>query len=163
MTKHADDASSGDAKHDALGTWPEAALAPFRKQSQAEFEIDFFDSILARAPAYIDVLRCQGELLSRKGLHERALLIDRRLAELAPTDAVVLYNLACSLSRNEIFDEALVALRRGLENGYDDFEYLELDGDFDGLRADPRFQALVEEFTPSHVVKRRAKKSRKKS
>jgi tetratricopeptide (TPR) repeat protein len=152
---------SEDAKPDAWGAWPEEVLAPLAKRSQSDFEVDFFGSILRRAPDYVDVLRCQGELLSRKGRHVEALDIDRRLARLAPQDAVVLYNLACSLSRNEHCDEALVALRQALETGYDDFEYLELDGDFDLLRADPRFQTLVDEFCPK--PKRRPKRTRRKS
>lgn len=142
---------------DGLGSLPDGALAPFRKQSQAEFEIEFFDSILARAPEYIDVLRSQGELLSRKGHHERALVIDRRLAKLLPQDGVVQYNLACSLARNELADECLVSLRRALERGYDDFEYLDLDADFDAIRADARFTALVDEFRPQPAAKRRSR------
>ncbi|MGC3970814.1 MAG: hypothetical protein QM775_26830 [Pirellulales bacterium] len=117
---------------------------------------------MSDTPDYVDVLRCQGELLSRKGRHTEALDIDRRLARLAPTDSVVLYNLACSLSRNEHFEESLVALRKALELGYDDFEYLELDGDFDSLRSDPRYQSLVEEFSP-RPAKRRTKRQRPKS
>lgn len=142
---------------DGLGSLPDAALAPFRKQSQAEFEIEFFDSILARAPDYIDVLRSQGELLSRKGYHERALVVDRRLAKLLPQDGVVQYNLACSLARNTLADECLVALRRALEHGYDDFEYLDLDADFDVIRGDARFTAVVDEFRPKPTTKRRSR------
>jgi len=142
---------------DGLGSLPDAVLAPFRKQSQAEFEIEFFDSILARNTDYIDVLRCQGELLSRKGYHERALVIDRRLAKLIPYDGVVHYNLACSLARNGLVDECLSSLRRALERGYDDFEYLDLDTDFEAIRNDARFTGLVDEFRPAPATKRRPK------
>ncbi|MBA4019262.1 MAG: hypothetical protein C0483_19020 [Pirellula sp.] len=146
----------------AWGALPDEVLAPFRKQSQSDFEVEFFASILRRDADYVDVLRCQGELLSRKGRHVEALEIDRRLATLAPHDAVVLYNFACSLSRSELLDEAVVVLRRALEHGYDDFEYMELDGDFDALRADPRYVALLAEFCPRPVT-RRTKKQRRKS
>lgn len=142
---------------DGLGSLPDGLLAPFRKQSQAEFEIEFFDSILTRDPEYVDVLRCQGELLSRKGFHERALVIDRRLAKLIPSDGVVHYNLACSLARNGFGDECLGSLRRALERGYDDFEYLDLDTDFESMRNDTRFTALVDEFRPAPAPKRRPK------
>jgi len=150
-------------KPDVLGNLPDRVIDRFRKLSQLDFEISFFDSILRGAPDYVDVLRCQGELLSRKGFHRRALVIDRRLAELLPTDAVVQYNLACSLSRNALYDEALAALRTALVCGYDDFEYLDLDGDFDALRTDARYLTLVAEFRPEPVVKRRTKRTRRKS
>jgi tetratricopeptide (TPR) repeat protein len=150
-------------KNDVLGNLPDRVIDRFRKQSQLDFEISFFDAILRRSPDYVDVLRCQGELLSRKGFHRRALVIDRRLAELMPTDSVVQYNLACSLSRNALYDEAVAVLRVALECGYDDFEYLDLDGDFDALRSDPRYLALVAEYRPEPVAKRRTKRSRRKS
>jgi hypothetical protein len=134
---------------------------PKVKKSQLEFDIEFFDSVLRRAPDYLDVLRCQGELLSRKGLHARALEIDRRLAAALPHDAVVQYNLACSLARNELPADAVAALRRAFERGYDDFEHLDLDQDLESLRTDPRYLAVVDEFRP-RPTPRRAKKSRRK-
>jgi tetratricopeptide (TPR) repeat protein len=124
---------------------PASKNEPFAK-GQLDFDIAFYDRILERDPAYVDVLRCQGELLSRKGLHERALVIDRRLAELLPDDFVVRYNLACSLAVGGHSREAIVALREALEQGYDDFEYLENDGDLDSLREDPAYRALLREY-----------------
>jgi tetratricopeptide (TPR) repeat protein len=125
---------------------PQAAKGePFAK-SQLDFDIAFYDRILRRQPDYIDVLRCQGELLSRKGLHSLALAIDRRLAELLPTDYVIRYNLACSLAMGGYRREAIVALRAALENGYDDFEFLESDSDLDALRDDPAYRALLREY-----------------
>ena len=118
---------------------------PFPK-SQLDFDLAFFGRILNRRPDYVDVLRCQGELLSRKGLHEQALAVDRQLAELLPTDYVVRYNLACSLAMGGHPREAIAALRAALENGYDDFEYLESDSDLDPLRDDPAYRALMREY-----------------
>ena len=151
-----------DVKPEGSGNLlPEIDL-PKVKKSQLDFDLEFFDSILRRAPDYIDVMRCQGELLSRKGLHERALEIDRRLAAALPHDAVVQYNLACSLSCNNLAADAVAALRRAFERGYDDFEHLDLDHDLELLRTDPRYVALLEEFRPRPNPPRRAKKSRRK-
>jgi len=118
---------------------------PFAK-SQLDFDIAFFDRILQRQPDYVDVLRCQGELLSRKGLHNLALVVDRRLVGLLPEDFVVRYNLACSLAQGGYRREAIAALRKALEQGYDDFDYLENDDDLDSLRDDPSFRALLREY-----------------
>lgn len=146
---------------DGLGEIPPSVLAPLRKKSQLDFDIEFFASILHRAPNYVDVLRCQGELLSRKGTHAAALEIDRRLAELLPGDDVVLYNLACSLAQNDLPVEAIATLRTALQNGYDDFEHLDRDADLVPLHDDPTFVALLAEFRPRPVGKRRGKKSRR--
>lgn len=139
-----------------------AAFPPLPKKSQLDFDVEFFASILRRSPDYVDVLRCQGELLSRKGRHVEALEVDRRLAKLLPHDSVVQYNLACSLEQNALREDALAALRRAFERGYDDFEHLELDADLEVLRNDPRYLALVAEFRPPQSPPRRAKKSRNK-
>lgn len=130
---------------------PEGALSQSAKrkiagQNQHDFDLDFFESILRRAPRYVDVLRCQGELLNRKGLHERAVLVDRQLAELLPDDCVVQYNLACSLARIGQREEAIESLRKALKQGYCDFDYLHADGDLDGLRGEPAFERLLQEY-----------------
>ena len=36
--------------------------------------------------------------------------------------------------------------RVALEQGYDDFDYMESDSDLDALREDPAFRALLREF-----------------
>jgi len=155
MPERSDERTQGE-----LGEIPKAVIAPLKK-SQIDFDIDFYGSILDRAPAFIDVLRCQGELLSRKGLHERALDIDRRLAKLLPHDAVVHYNLACSLAQNGFRDEAIAILRRAFERGYDDFQHLDLDTDLAAVRSDPRYVALLEEYRPAPPPPRRKKTRRK--
>ena len=115
-------------------------------QSQLDFEIEFFDKVLQRAPDYLDVLRCQGQLLSRKGLHARALEVDRRLVQLDPQDAVAHYNLGCSLALMGYSKEALQALRQALQQGYNDVDFLESDRDLDSLRDHPEYQELLKEF-----------------
>lgn len=114
--------------------------------SQLDFEIEFFDAILSIEPEYVDVLRCQGELLTRKGLHDRAVDVDRRLARLQPDDCVVHYNFACSLALGNHAREALEELRKAFEKGYDDFTYLETDNDLDNIRDKPEFGALLREY-----------------
>jgi tetratricopeptide (TPR) repeat protein len=128
------------------GAPSQAAIRRLAGQRQLDFDLEFYESILRRAPRYVDVLRCQGELLNRKGLHERAVLVDRQLAELLPQDCVVRYNLACSLARIGRCEEAIESLRKALEQGYRDFDYLHADGDLDALRGEPAFERLLQEY-----------------
>lgn len=127
----------------AAANRPVAAAARLADQSQLDFDIDFFDLVLHRDPEYVDVLRCQGQLLSRKGLHVRAVEIDRRLVRLLPHDGIAHYNLACSLALSQRRREALHELRQALANGYVDLEFLEADGDLDSLRDDPAYAELL--------------------
>jgi tetratricopeptide (TPR) repeat protein len=115
-------------------------------RSQLDFDIEFFDRVLERQANNVDVLRCQGQLLARKGCYARAVEIDRRLVRLVPQDGVAHYNLACSLALIGRRREAIAELRLALEFGYQDFAYLETDRDLDSLRELPAFQALLKRF-----------------
>jgi tetratricopeptide (TPR) repeat protein len=121
----------------------------FGEKTQIDFDIAFYEQILLRNPDYIDVLCLVGELLTRRGFHARALVVDRKLARLLPDDSTVLYNLACSLSLSGLIPEAIVALRTALTKGYSDFEHLELDRDLDNLRDEPEYAELLKEYGSS--------------
>lgn len=123
---------------------PDHVIAELRDKSLLDFSIEFYDRVLAIEPDYVDVLRCQGELLTRKGLHLRALDIDRRLAALRPNEAVVQYNLACSLALVGRRREAVAALRRAVAQGYRDVDFLLADPDLETLRHEPEYRALVD-------------------
>ncbi|HEX4128555.1 MAG TPA: hypothetical protein VHZ24_00845 [Pirellulales bacterium] len=142
--------SDQEAGFDPLGgELPGDKVAALGEQSQLDFDLAFYDAVLRRSPNCLDVLRCQGELLTRKGLHERALVIDRRLVLLLPEEPVVRYNLACSLALNGEPGEAIDELRNALELGYEDLDFLQTDADLDSLRDDPRYQALMRELLSS--------------
>lgn len=136
-------------EHDDQGDEAVTSGAALRERipgNQLDFDINFYDAILERAPNYLDVLRCQGGLLARKGLHERSMEVDRRLVRLVPDDEVARYNLACNLALAGRPAEGLQQLRRALELGYKDFRYLTMDGDLDALREAPGYQELAREF-----------------
>ncbi len=121
-------------------------LARMQAQSQIEFDIEFYQRILERNPRFVDVLRCQGELLTHQGHHLRALEIDRQLAVLRPHDCIIRYNLACSLALAGRLNDSLDELAQALEHGYDDFDHLECDRDLDAIRELPAFAELVQRF-----------------
>ena len=116
------------------------------KQSQLDFELDFFEAILQRNPEFVDVLRVHGNNLTLKGRYSDGLKIDRRLVELRPHDALAHYNLACSYSLLKKIDLSLRALRKAIELGYHDFRYMREDKDLAAARKDPRFRQLLRAF-----------------
>jgi tetratricopeptide (TPR) repeat protein len=111
--------------------------------NQLDFDIDFFERLLARKPDAVEVLRVLAELVSRKGLLQRAVELDRRLVDLLPDDFLARYNLACSLARAGCSDEAIDSLSRAILLGYDDLAHMEADPDLESLRNHPDFLALL--------------------
>lgn len=113
-----------------------------REKDDLDFEIRFYERLVAEKPDFLDALIPLAEVYTRKGFHEKGLEIDRRLAELCRTDPVVHYNLACSLSLTGQNKEAIRALKRAVRLGYRDFTYLRRDPDLKGLQGDPEFQTI---------------------
>ncbi len=68
--------------------------------------------------------------------------MDQQLSRLEPQNPLVFYNLACSYSRNEAFDQAADALHRALALGYRDFKWLARDPDLQRLRQHPLFREI---------------------
>jgi tetratricopeptide (TPR) repeat protein len=117
----------------------------FGTLGQLDFDIDFFEKLLARKPDGVEVLRVLAELVSRKGLVDRAVELDRRIVEQLPDDFLARYNLACSLARAGMADEAIDTLSRAILLGYDDLDHMETDPDLESIRNHPDFLSLLGE------------------
>lgn len=121
-------------------------LARLVEQTQLDFELDFYASVLSRHPAYLDVLRVHGNNLTLKGRYVDGLEVDQKLVALRPADPLAHYNLACSYALLKKTDLSLKVLRRAVELGYRDFRYMREDNDLEAVRRDPRFRQLLREF-----------------
>jgi tetratricopeptide (TPR) repeat protein len=115
-------------------------------EKNLDFEIAFFEKLLEKKPDFIEVLTALGDAYTKKGLYEKGLEMDKRLAELKAGDEVVHYNLACDYSLLKQPELCLKALERAIELGYREFEYIEQDADLDYIRQDPRFRELIAKY-----------------
>jgi adenylate cyclase len=87
-----------------------------------------------------------GQMVQTGHIEEGIAMAERAL-ELAPNDIGVLYNAACCFAQAGLAEKALSTLERRLQQETTIYrEWVEHDADFDGLRADPRFQALLEKM-----------------
>lgn len=112
-------------------------------QETPDFEISFFEGLVQKNPMYVEALIPLAEAYTKRGLYEKGLRIDKRLARLRKHDPVVRYNLACSFALVGKKEEAFLTLKRAVKLGYNEFEYLKKDPDLKSLRGDPRFQSLL--------------------
>jgi serine/threonine protein kinase/tetratricopeptide (TPR) repeat protein len=84
--------------------------------------------------------------LMQLGDSDRALDWARRAHALDPDDSAVLYNVACAYALGGQTEEAIKGLDQAITNGFGHKEWLENDSDFDSIRGDPRFQALLKKL-----------------
>ena len=115
-------------------------------KSQREFEIEFFEGIIARQKDYWEVLSVLGNHYTSVRRYREGLAVDRRLAHLRPYDAIVYYNLACSYCLVGRLIPALEALEKALSLGYRDFVHIMRDSDLTRLRKDKRFRELLSRY-----------------
>ena len=122
---------------------------------QADFELSddnralrdvffgFFERECERHPRNLPALAELAHALTRLGRLEAGLQADLRLMRLVPDNPTVHYNLACSLTLLGKPDEALDALERAIECGYDDAGHMVHDEDLRSLEHEFRFQRMV--------------------
>jgi len=84
-------------------------------------------------------------IMVQVGRHEEGIAMAERALELAPQDISVLYNAACCYARAGETEKALEMLERRLQRAGTIYrEWVENDTDFDELRQDQRFKALLD-------------------
>ena len=66
-----------------------------------------------------------------------------RALQLYPQDASVLINAACFFANDRNKEKALSILELAFSKGYGDIKWISQDPDFDSIRDEPRFKALV--------------------
>jgi hypothetical protein len=113
-----------------------------------QFEIEFYEAIHRRCSDYTEVVSLLGGLYTKVGRITDGLKMDRKLVRLEPTNATAHYNLACSLALCRKRPDALRSLRKAIDLGYDDRDWMEQDPDLEILKADPEFQQLLGQLKP---------------
>jgi tetratricopeptide (TPR) repeat protein len=121
---------------------------PKSKAHDPEFDIRFYESVLRRDPNYAGVVEILGGLYTRQGRIADGLRMDRKLVKLQPRNATAHYNLACSLALLKRKGDALNELKRAVELGYRDLDWMEQDPDLELLKRHPEFNALIDQLKP---------------
>jgi Flp pilus assembly protein TadD len=112
-----------------------------------QVELHFLEALEKRTPQNARLLRALGDLYTRSGRHKAGLRVDEKLSALCPEENEVWYNLGCSYALAGRKDDAFDALNKAIELGYQDREWIVKDKDLEALRADPRFENLVNRVT----------------
>ncbi len=108
-----------------------------------DVDVKLCEAALEADPKFVEALAFLGNTFTRRGLHQKGLDLDLRLVRLRPESPRAFYNLACSYALLGRPEDALGALERALEYGFDDAQHLARDDDLKSLRDDPRFAEII--------------------
>ena len=81
------------------------------------------------------------------GEHARALEWAERALSMAPEEAAILYNVACTYALLNEIDKSIDCLEQAFRQGYSHKVWMENDPDFLSVRDHPRFRALIQGFS----------------
>lgn len=113
-----------------------------QEKRDLDIEIGFLEGVVDRDPSFVDALQLLGDDYTKRGKYLAGLRIDQKLATLRPRDALVFYNLACSLCLTKRYIEAADALEESINLGYRDFRWLAEDPDLHELRKQPIYRRI---------------------
>ena len=117
-----------------------------------DFEIRFFESVHSNLPNDPQVIDILGSLYTQHGRIDEGLEMDRKAIRLSPDNPNAYYNLACSLTLKTQKKEALEALGKAIDLGYDDLKWLLEDPDLKSLHNDPQFEALINKLRENEGI-----------
>ncbi|WP_204140977.1 tetratricopeptide repeat protein [Halomicronema sp. CCY15110] len=110
-----------------------------------EDAISAYDAALKIKPDYPEALNNKGVALWNLGRYEDAIAAYDAALGIKPDKDEALYNKACCYGLQGQVEPALENLERAIQLSPDEYrELAKTDTDFDTIRADPRFQALME-------------------
>jgi tetratricopeptide (TPR) repeat protein len=112
------------------------------EQRELDIKISFMEGVVKRDPGYVEALQVLGDDYTRRGRYVAGLRVDEQLSQLRPDDPLVQYNLACSYSLTGNFNQAVAALDKALDLGYQDFKWLAQDPDLNDLRLHPLYKNI---------------------
>ena len=110
-----------------------------------EESIVSLDKAISIKPDFYEAWYIRGFALVNLGRNEEAINSYDKALEIKPDDPNLYYNKACAYSLQKQIELALESLKKAIQLNYEKYrEMSKTDSNFDNIRHDPRFQALIQ-------------------
>jgi serine/threonine protein kinase/Tfp pilus assembly protein PilF len=122
----------------------------YERLNEMEKRKDLIKVMLTVYPEYLKkhpddsyMLMTYAVTLAEVDRKEEAKIAGEKALKYNPKDAVMMYYGACLYSRLEDKQQAVSLLKKAVENGYGNFEWIKRDPDFENIRKEPGYIELV--------------------
>ena len=129
------------------GVWLSAVWALFDMGPEGELALAEL-GVEHNWPERLDIgIRIKlGNSLLEDGQYDKAMEQYSIAIKDAPNNEILLYNMACACSLKKEIDQALMWLRKAIDAGYDDANWMENDSDLDNIRGRPKYKQMLREL-----------------
>ena len=129
------------------GVWLVAVWSLFEMGQEGELALAQL-GVSQNWPERLDVgIRVRlGNSLLEDGQLDKAMEQYSRALQKDPANQTALYNMACVCSRKKQIGQAVEWLRKAVDAGYDDADWMENDSDLDAIRDNPRYRQILREL-----------------
>ncbi len=97
-------------------------------------------------PEYVNAYNNRGLAFYYKKDYDKAIADYNRAIELDSEYALAYYNIGCVYSLQNKKEKALSFLEQSLQKGYENFEWIENDTDWDNVRDSEEFKAIIQKY-----------------
>ncbi len=98
---------------------------------------------ISLSPDFIPALNGLAVVYADKGEYKQALLLYERVMALNPDSYVPYYNVACIYARQNKIEESIGWLKKAVQRGFEDWEFLKIDKDLENIRGSSYYKKLM--------------------
>ncbi|MFP4040158.1 MAG: tetratricopeptide repeat protein [Desulfosudaceae bacterium] len=117
----------------------------YLKHDKKDQALYHYKAALSRQPDNINILKQLAYLHVNQGDYARAASYLKRVVTIQPEDNKTHYNLACLYARQNKPEPAVEALKKAVQNGYNNFSHLKSDPDLENIRKTNYYQKITGE------------------
>jgi tetratricopeptide (TPR) repeat protein len=115
----------------------------YRSEGNLDKAIEEYKKALSLQPGFIDAMNNLALVYVSRGEYDKALPLYMRMMELQPDSYVAYYNTACLYARKREIEESITWLKRAVNKGFKDWDYLKTDKDLENIRTTSYFKQLT--------------------
>lgn len=116
----------------------------YEKNGEKNTAVEFYKKALDLNPEFIPALNRMAMINIAKGDYDATISIFEKILEIQPDNIIVCYNLSCIYAMQNMVDESIEWLKHAIDKGYDNWEEIENDKDFENIRSTLFYKKLME-------------------